>query len=207
MHRDKPGVDTIIGCRADEYCQSPPSPRRTCPTCRRSPACASPPPRPASAIPAAPTCCWRCSTRAPPSPAYSPARNAHRRRSNGAATSSRRAKRARAGGQFRQRQCLHRQERARRRASSPPRSPPRAVGCKPAEIFLASTGVIGEPLEARKLRRRHGQAWSRARSAGDFLAAAKAIMTTDTFPKVATAQREHRQERRSPSTASPRAPA
>ena len=33
--------------------------------------------------------------------------------------------RARAGGQFRQRQCLHRQDRARGRASSPPSSPPR----------------------------------------------------------------------------------
>src|SRR5476651_1367115 len=26
----------------------------------------------------------------------------------------------------------------------------KAVGCKPAEIFLASTGVIGEPLDASK---------------------------------------------------------
>src|SRR3569832_950202 len=26
----------------------------------------------------------------------------------------------------------------------------KAVGCKPAEIFLASTGVIGEPLDATK---------------------------------------------------------
>ena len=24
----------------------------------------------------------------------------------------------------------------------------KAVGCKPAEVFLASTGVIGEPLDA-----------------------------------------------------------
>ena len=26
----------------------------------------------------------------------------------------------------------------------------RAAGCKPSEIFLASTGVIGEPLDAAK---------------------------------------------------------
>ena len=26
----------------------------------------------------------------------------------------------------------------------------KAAGCKPAEIFLASTGVIGEPLDATK---------------------------------------------------------
>ena len=35
-----------------------------------------------------------------------------------------------------------------RRPSSPPRSPPRRRGCKPADVFLASTGVIGEPLDA-----------------------------------------------------------
>ena len=32
--------------------------------------------------------------------------------------------------------------------SSPPRSPRKARGCKPDEVFLASTGVIGEPLDA-----------------------------------------------------------
>ena len=26
----------------------------------------------------------------------------------------------------------------------------KAAGCKPAEVFLASTGVIGEPLDAAK---------------------------------------------------------
>src|SRR5207237_5523100 len=26
----------------------------------------------------------------------------------------------------------------------------RAIGCRPSDIFLASTGVIGEPLDARK---------------------------------------------------------
>jgi glutamate N-acetyltransferase / amino-acid N-acetyltransferase len=62
----------------------------------------------------------------------------------------------------------------------------KAVGCKPNEIFLASTGVIGEPLDATKfdgvLDRLAGEA------TGDRWAdAAKAIMTTDTFPKVATA--------------------
>jgi len=62
----------------------------------------------------------------------------------------------------------------------------KAVACKANEIFLASTGVIGEPLDASKFAPvMHGLA-ERARP-GDFLAAAKAIMTTDTFPKVATA--------------------
>jgi glutamate N-acetyltransferase/amino-acid N-acetyltransferase len=62
-----------------------------------------------------------------------------------------------------------------------------AAGCKPAEIFLASTGVIGEPLDAAKFAPVMDGLATRAR-AGDFLAAARAIMTTDTFPKVATAR-------------------
>src|SRR5580692_852191 len=61
----------------------------------------------------------------------------------------------------------------------------KAAGCKPGEVFLASTGVIGEPLDARKFAPVMAQLAARARS-GDFLAAAQAIMTTDTFPKVAT---------------------
>ena len=62
----------------------------------------------------------------------------------------------------------------------------KAAGCKPVEIFLASTGVIGEPLDASKFAPVMAGLAARART-GDFLAAAKAIMTTDTFPKVATA--------------------
>jgi glutamate N-acetyltransferase/amino-acid N-acetyltransferase len=62
----------------------------------------------------------------------------------------------------------------------------KALGCKPDEILLASTGVIGEPLDARKfdpvlpdcVRRAAGEPW---------IDAAKAIMTTDTYPKGATA--------------------
>ena len=30
----------------------------------------------------------------------------------------------------------------------------KAVGCSPNEVFLASTGVIGEPLDATQIRRR-----------------------------------------------------
>jgi glutamate N-acetyltransferase / amino-acid N-acetyltransferase len=62
-----------------------------------------------------------------------------------------------------------------------------AIGCKPADVFLASTGVIGEPLKAQAFDGVMEGLVARAQ-AGDFLAAAKAIMTTDTFPKVATAQ-------------------
>ena len=62
----------------------------------------------------------------------------------------------------------------------------KVIGCKPREIFLASTGVIGEPLEAGKF----GHVMDRmvAQAAADrWPDAAKAIMTTDTFPKLATA--------------------
>ena len=62
----------------------------------------------------------------------------------------------------------------------------KAAGCKPAQVFLASTGVIGEPLDAGKFAPVMDGLAARARE-GDFLAAARAIMTTDTFPKVATA--------------------
>jgi glutamate N-acetyltransferase/amino-acid N-acetyltransferase len=62
----------------------------------------------------------------------------------------------------------------------------KSASCKASEIFLASTGVIGEPLDATKFTPVMDGLSQRAR-AGDFLAAAKAIMTTDTFPKVATA--------------------
>src|SRR5204862_1877141 len=61
-----------------------------------------------------------------------------------------------------------------------------ASGCKPAEVFLASTGVIGEPLPAERF---DGvmQGLADKATPGRFLDAAKAIMTTDTFAKVATA--------------------
>jgi glutamate N-acetyltransferase / amino-acid N-acetyltransferase len=62
----------------------------------------------------------------------------------------------------------------------------KAVGCSESEIFLASTGVIGEPLDATKFNGVLDQLADSAEP-GDWLGAAKAIMTTDTFPKVATA--------------------
>lgn len=62
----------------------------------------------------------------------------------------------------------------------------KAVGCSEGEVFLASTGVIGEPLDATKFDGVLGRL-AEAAGPGDYLGAAKAIMTTDTFPKVATA--------------------
>ena len=82
----------------------------------------------------------------------------------------------------------------------------KAAGCKPAEIFLASTGVIGEPLKAQAFDGVMEGLVARAQ-AGDFLAAAKAIMTTDTFPEGGDRDARKSARRQSPSTASPRAPA
>lgn len=60
-----------------------------------------------------------------------------------------------------------------------------AVGCSQGEVFLASTGVIGEPLDAGKFATVLDQ--MAASASGDrWLDAARAIMTTDTYPKVAT---------------------
>jgi glutamate N-acetyltransferase/amino-acid N-acetyltransferase len=60
-----------------------------------------------------------------------------------------------------------------------------ALKCKPGEVYLASTGVIGEPMADDRItgnlpaiiKDLKGDAWSDA---------AAAIMTTDTFPKLAT---------------------
>ncbi|MGB8901840.1 MAG: bifunctional glutamate N-acetyltransferase/amino-acid acetyltransferase ArgJ [Methylocella sp.] len=61
----------------------------------------------------------------------------------------------------------------------------KAMGAQANEIFLASTGVIGEPLDASKFEGVLEALFARASPDG-LLEAAKAIMTTDTFPKVAT---------------------
>ena len=60
-----------------------------------------------------------------------------------------------------------------------------AVGCAANEVYLASTGVIGEPLEAERFA--HLLAGlAKSASADDWADTARAIMTTDTFPKLAT---------------------
>ena len=62
----------------------------------------------------------------------------------------------------------------------------KAVGCATSDVFLASTGVIGEPLDATKFDGVLGTLADAAAPDG-WMDAARAIMTTDTFPKVATA--------------------
>jgi glutamate N-acetyltransferase/amino-acid N-acetyltransferase len=62
----------------------------------------------------------------------------------------------------------------------------KAASCKPGEVFLASTGVIGEPLDATAFDGVMDNLAAAARP-GNWHAAATAIMTTDTFPKGAAA--------------------
>jgi glutamate N-acetyltransferase / amino-acid N-acetyltransferase len=64
-----------------------------------------------------------------------------------------------------------------------------ALGCAAREVMLASTGVIGEPLPAQKITRILDEL-ARSGSASGWRAAAEAIMTTDTYPKLATASAE-----------------
>jgi len=60
------------------------------------------------------------------------------------------------------------------------------TGCKPTEVFIASTGVIGEPLPVRRLTTALPDIYENT-GATAWEQAARAIMTTDTFPKMATA--------------------
>lgn len=63
------------------------------------------------------------------------------------------------------------------------------AGCMPGAVCVSSTGVIGEPLPVERITaalpglhaRLHADGWAEA---------AEAIMTTDTFPKTATAAAE-----------------
>ena len=59
------------------------------------------------------------------------------------------------------------------------------LGCKPREVFIASTGVIGERLPTDVLLAALPGAVGKL-SADSWQHAARAIMTTDTFPKGAT---------------------
>ncbi len=61
----------------------------------------------------------------------------------------------------------------------------KAAACKPHDVYVASTGVIGEPLDASKFANLL-DGLAKAAKPDAFEAAARAIMTTDTYPKLAT---------------------
>ena len=65
------------------------------------------------------------------------------------------------------------------------RAAARVAGCLEADIYIASTGVIGEPLDPAKFVGRLGELAERAEPDA-YEMAARAILTTDTFPKLAT---------------------
>ena len=63
----------------------------------------------------------------------------------------------------------------------------RAVGCRESDVLIASTGVIGEPLPVDRVQRALAGMESGSRSAS-WIRAARAIGTTDTYPKGAVRQ-------------------
>ena len=65
----------------------------------------------------------------------------------------------------------------------------KAVGCQTSETYIASTGVIGEPLDTSQFSKLIADLAQNTKP-DNWEAAARAIMTTDTYPKLATAQCE-----------------
>ena len=70
-----------------------------------------------------------------------------------------------------------------------------AVGCRPADVLVGSTGVIGRPYPMDRIRA-HLVGLAQAKGLGgtataDFPSVARAIMTTDTVPKLASARAGH----------------
>ncbi|PKU21650.1 bifunctional glutamate N-acetyltransferase/amino-acid acetyltransferase ArgJ [Telmatospirillum siberiense] len=61
----------------------------------------------------------------------------------------------------------------------------KAAGCRPEEVFISSTGTIGVPLDDSKITQALGQVVGKLSENG-WDDAARAILTTDTYPKKAT---------------------
>jgi glutamate N-acetyltransferase/amino-acid N-acetyltransferase len=61
----------------------------------------------------------------------------------------------------------------------------KAAACPRHEVYVASTGVIGEPMDAGKFAHLLGDL-AKSAASDAFEAAARAIMTTDTYAKLAT---------------------
>ena len=148
---------------------------------------------PASATRTAPTCCWPCWRRKPRSPASSPPRKRPPPPSNGAARWPRRDG-PRAGRQQRQRQRLHRQGGHRRRCATWPTWPRPLSAARRRKCSWPRPASSASRCPAERITRILGKL-AEAGAADGWRAAAEAIMTTDTFPKLATATAR---DRRSP---------
>lgn len=73
-------------------------------------------------------------------------------------------------------------KRGRESAEACARAAAREIGCAPEQVFLASTGVIGEPLDPKPIVD-CVRPLVASLQPGGWDAAARAIRTTDTFPK------------------------
>ena len=72
-----------------------------------------------------------------------------------------------------------------------PSGPPGCSGCRAEQILVASTGIIGHQLPMPKLEAGLGDAVAAlSREPSGFLDAARAIMTTDTRPKIVSERRD-----------------
>jgi glutamate N-acetyltransferase/amino-acid N-acetyltransferase len=69
------------------------------------------------------------------------------------------------------------------------KSAAKVADCLEPDVYIASTGVIGEPLDAGKIAGRLA-ALAQDAKPDAFAEAARAIMTTDTYPKLATRKAE-----------------
>ena len=78
-------------------------------------------------------------------------------------------------------------ERGLRDAKTMARLAAKAIGCEEEQVLVASTGVIGEVLPVDRLLAVLPQLFDRV-SANGWADAARAIMTTDTYPKAASRQ-------------------
>jgi glutamate N-acetyltransferase / amino-acid N-acetyltransferase len=74
-------------------------------------------------------------------------------------------------------------------AESTAREAAKLIGCDASQVFVSSTGVIGEPLDAAKINAVLPEIM-KAANENNWHDAARAIMTTDTFPKVASVSLE-----------------
>ena len=160
--------------------------------CRRFAACSWRLAKRASATRTVPTCCWRSWTRAQRWRAASPNPSRARPRSTGASKAS-------SGGTARAvvinagNANAFTGKAGVATVTAVASAAAQLLKCKPAEIFQASTGVIGEPLNPAPITDALPKLMAAAR-VDAWSDAARAIMTTDTFAKACDGHGEARRQ-------------